>query len=167
MALPYASPMTEVTPDGSLPRLSRYLLYWFAGCAILMVIAYTQLLDYYFDLGVDIRTLSFLERTAEEYSQQVAAGGENVLPSGPNLISYRSLLDLPPQIQAVFPLNRVRHGRAPGARGNQDFDDDDDDIPIDTFDLCPQGTCDLLSVPLFLQPGWRSVAVSGPRGRRQ
>ena len=62
--------MTEQKPVRKL-RLGRYLVCWFAGCAVVMVVAYSQLLDYYFELGVDIRTLSLLERRAEGYQQEV------------------------------------------------------------------------------------------------
>ena len=33
-------------------RMRRYLFTWIAGCTALIVVAYTQLLDYYLDLGV-------------------------------------------------------------------------------------------------------------------
>ena len=40
---------------------------------IVMVLVYTQLLDYYLDLGIDLRTQRFLEQTAEVYASASAA----------------------------------------------------------------------------------------------
>ena len=59
-----ASEGTTDTPDRPLPRLRWYLLSWFGGCALVMVLAYTQLLDYYLEQGIDLRTRAYLERVA-------------------------------------------------------------------------------------------------------
>ena len=67
--------MTEQKPTRSLPRLQRYLLAWLTGCMIVMVLVYTQLLDYYLDLGIDLRTQRFLEQTAEVYAAADAEAG--------------------------------------------------------------------------------------------
>ncbi len=139
--------MTEPRRDRPLPRLGRHLLYWFAGCAIVMVVAYTSLLDYYFELGVDVRTLSLLERTAQEYQQSKGSDPSAALPSGENLLAYRTLDALPDEIRGLFRRERLRHGELE-RRVNQDFDDDDDDIPVDTGGLCVEGRCDLI----FLYP---------------
>ena len=143
--------MTEETPRRSLPSLRRYLLLWFAGCAIVMVIAYTALLEYYLELGIDLRTQSFLERTAQEYVQSYEterlSGEQPELPTGSNLSGYLSLDDIPAQIRAAFPLDELQHGEVQRFV-NLDFDDDNDQIPLDTEGLCPEGNCELI----FLYP---------------
>lgn len=84
--------MTEQKPTRSLPRLQRYLLVWLTGCMIVMVLVYTQLLDYYLDLGIDLRTQRFLEQTAEVYAAADAeAGAGPRLPMELGLSGYLNL----------------------------------------------------------------------------
>ena len=65
-----------MTKQLSLPTLRRYLLIWFGGTAIAMVIAYTALLEHYLELGITLRTQSFLERTAQSYEEALRNGIE-------------------------------------------------------------------------------------------
>ncbi|MDP6535079.1 MAG: HAMP domain-containing sensor histidine kinase [Gammaproteobacteria bacterium] len=134
--------MREYTPR-TRRRLRRYLVSWIAGCTLLMVVAYTQLLDYYFELGVDLRTQSLLERTAQDF----AADTSRDLPTGPGLAAYTHLTDIPAQFHHVFDLDDLDHGKLE-RHVNQDLDGDDDLVPIDTADICPEGPCELL----FLYP---------------
>ncbi|GEM_PF-452390 len=145
MGLQSEYPMTEDKPTRSLPRLQRYLLLWFAGCAIVMVLAYTQLLEYYLELGIEIRTQGFLEQTAEDYAEAYAeAGARPELPTGPSLSGYLDLSDIPPQILGVFPLDDLQHGEAIRFT-NLDFNvNDEKQFAVETLDLCPEGNCDLL-----------------------
>ena len=135
--------MTEDAPSRSLPSLRRHLLSWFAGCAILMVIAYTQLLEYYLELGIDLRTESFLERTALEYAQEAIGGARPDLPVGRSLSGYLDVSDIPPQILAAFPSEKLQHGEALRFV-NLDFDNDEKEFSVDTLDLCPEGNCELI-----------------------
>ena len=119
--------MTDLSAKTRLPVLRRYLLFWFTGCAIVMVIAYTQLLDYYLDLGIDLKTQASLERTAEEYAQRYEQAGDignrAVLPSGLNLTAYRTVEEIPAAIRAVFPLDELEDGQVQRFV-NLDLDDD-------------------------------------------
>ena len=139
--------MTENTPMRSLPRLRRYLLTWIVGCTVLMVVAYTELLDYYVDLGIDLRTQSFLERTAQEYARKSVDGDWSDLPADPSLKAYRSLDNIPLQIRSVFRLGNLQHGEILRYM-NLDLDGDNEPVTVDTLDLCPEGRCDLF----FLYP---------------
>ena len=136
----------SATAARSLPTLRRYVLFWFAGCAALMVVAYTQLLDYYFERGVDLRTEAFLERTARSYASASAMGSEVPLPTGPGLLSYRRMDDLPKPIRSAFDLDDLQDRRV-ATHFNRDFGDDDV-ITVDSLNLCPEGQCDLI----FLYP---------------
>jgi uncharacterized membrane protein len=62
----------------ALPSLMRYLLTWFVGCAIAMVFAYTELLDYYLSLGVELRH-SHYSRKQRFNIQQARKKGRNCL----------------------------------------------------------------------------------------
>lgn len=137
--------MTEDKPARQLPSLRRYLLLWFAGCAIVMVSAYTQLLEYYLELGIELRTQAALERTAEEYADAYTAkGARPTLPDGPSIAGYRDLADVPAHLLAVFHLEKLRHGEVLRFT-NLKFDDQDDkQFAVQTFDLCPEGTCELI-----------------------
>ncbi len=134
----------------TLPSLRRYLLTWFAGCAIVMVFAYTQLLEYYLDLGIDLRTQSFLERTALQYSQSQSNTPE--LPSDRHLKGYNNLTDIPITVLNRFSLDDLQHGEVQRFV-NLDFEDDEE-FPdgkryrVDTFSLCGENPCELL----FLYP---------------
>ena len=140
--------MTEDVSRRALPGLRRYLLYWFAGCAIVMAIAYAQLLEYYLELGINLRTQSFLERTAEGYVQATNGGARQDLPSGPSLAGYLDLAEMPPQMLGVFSLDGLQHGEAQRFV-NLDFDaDDEKEFAVETGDFCPEGTCELI----FLYP---------------
>ena len=145
MASPSVCPMTEGKPTRSLPSLRRYLLFWIAGCVIVMVFAYTQLLEYYLELGIEIRTQGFLEQTAEDYAE---AGAGSELPAAPSLAGYLDLSDIPPQILGVFPLDELQHGEAIRFT-NLNFDAQDrKQFLVETYDFCPEGTCELI----FLYP---------------
>ena len=137
--------MTEQKPTRSLPRLQRYLLAWLTGCMIVMVLVYTQLLDYYLDLGIDLRTQRFLEQTAEVYAAADAeAGAGPRLPMEPGLSGYLNMSDIPPQILDVFPLDDLRHGELMRFRNLDFIQDDEKQFAVETFDLCPEGNCELL-----------------------
>ena len=73
-----------------------------------MVLAYTQLLEYYLELGIEIRTQRFLEQTAEDYAAvDPETAARSALPSGPGLSGYLNLSDIPPQILGLFALDFV------------------------------------------------------------
>lgn len=130
-----------------LPSLRRYLITWFTGCAILVVFAYTELLEYYVDLGVDIRTQSFLERTAMDYASSL----EPQIPEGRNLASYESLADIPKEIREKFAVWNLQHGEVQRFVNLRFFDDDDLEnrsYRVETADLCGAQTCELM----FLYP---------------
>jgi hypothetical protein len=59
----------------TLPTFRRHLVYWFGVCALLMIVTYSLLLEYYLDLGVNLRTQTLLERTAQDYVNQVSTSG--------------------------------------------------------------------------------------------
>lgn len=134
----------------ALPSLMRYLLTWFVGCAIAMVFAYTELLDYYLSLGVELRTQSLLEKTALQYSASEKEGSK--LPRDQNLRSYDALSKIPPEILSKFSPHNFSHGDVQRFV-NVDFEDSPDSpdskrFRTETFDLCGQQVCDLL----FLYP---------------
>ena len=134
----------------ALPSLMRYLLTWFVGCAIAMVFAYTELLDYYLSLGVELRTQSLLEKTALQYSASEKEGSK--LPRDQNLRSYDALSKIPPEILSKFSPHKFSHGDVQRFV-NVDFEDSPDSpdskrFRTETFDLCGQQVCDLL----FLYP---------------
>lgn len=133
----------------ALPSLRRYLLTWFAGCALVMVFSYTQLLEYYLELGIDLRTQSFLERTAMTYAENEAPDPK--LPTERNLASYHDLSDIPSDLLKKFSLDKLTHGEIQRFVNIQFEDEDDQDerrYRVDTSDLCGTQTCELL----FLYP---------------
>jgi signal transduction histidine kinase len=124
-------------------------MLWFTGCAIVMVFAYTQLLEYYLELGIDLRTQSSLERIAEEYAGANAEEGATPeLPGGPSLAGYLDLADIPPQILAAFQSEKLQHGEALRFMNLSFNENDEKEFELDTLDICPEGTCELL----FLYP---------------
>lgn len=130
----------------SPPSLMRHLLTWFAGCAIAMVFAYTQLLDYYVTLGIEIKTQSFLERTAIQYTRGVP------LPADRNLRGYHELSSIPEEILSKFTPHNFSHGNVKRFL-NLDTEDSQEDLEgkrftVETIDLCSEQVCDLL----FLYP---------------
>ena len=142
--------MTERDVTKKLPSLRRYLMFWFAGCAIVMVVAYTQLLEYYLDLGIDLRTQTFLERTAISYNQQLSKGERPRLLDD-RVVAYRNLTELPSELLDVFPVQNLRHGEV-RRFVNLDLIDDDDlaqrRYRVESGGLCGEVNCELL----FLYP---------------
>ncbi|MAD06294.1 MAG: hypothetical protein CMP86_02660 [Gammaproteobacteria bacterium] len=137
--------MIEDKPTRPLPRLQRYLLLWFAGCTIVMVLAYTQLLEYYLELGIEIRTQRFLEQTAEDYAAvDPEKAARPALPSGPGLSGYLNLSDIPPQILGVFAPDDLQHGEAIRFTNMGFSEDDEKQFVVETLDLCREGNCELL-----------------------
>ena len=137
--------MTEDAQPRSLPSLRRYLLMWFAGCAIVTVFAYTQLLEYYLELGIEIRTQSSLERTAEEYAQRYARMGPQAAPpAGPNLAGYLDLSDIPAHILSVFRLNNLNHGEARRYMNLRFKKNNEKEFSLDTGNLCLEVPCELI-----------------------
>ncbi len=140
--------MAEENARRPLPSLRRYLLLWIGGCAVVMVLAYTQLLDYYVALGIEIRTQSFLERTAQDYLEDLGEGVQAPLPGGRSLAGYLDLADIPTQILGAFELQDLQHGE-PLRFVNLDIEPDGSkEFAVDTGDFCVEGICELL----FLYP---------------
>ncbi|MEM7099264.1 MAG: hypothetical protein AAF541_13460 [Pseudomonadota bacterium] len=131
------------------PSLRRYLLTWFAGVAILVVIAYTQLLEYYLELGIGLRSQSILEQAAEDYAEDYALlGVRPALPTAPGLGGYTDVNQIPADIFEVFAHEELKHGEVLRFT-NLDFDAQDrKQFEIDTLNFCPEGNCELL----FLYP---------------
>lgn len=130
----------------ALPSLKRYLLTWFVGCTIAMVFAYTELLEYYLSLGVELRTQSLLEKTALQYLESEKEGLK--LPRDQNLRSYDSLSKIPPEILSKFSPRNSSHGEIQRFV-NVNFEDSPDRpdtkrFRTETFDLCGEHVCDLL-----------------------
>ena len=137
--------MIEEKPARALPRLQRYLLLCLAACVVVIVLVYTQLLEYYLELGIEIRTQRLLEQTAEEYA---ALGAEKAarqaLPSKPGLSGYHNLSDIPPHILGVFALEDLQHGEAIRFT-NMSFGEEGEKLfVVETHDLCQGGNCELL-----------------------
>ena len=137
--------MIEDKPARALPRLQRYLLLCLAACVVVIVLVYTQLLEYYLELGIEIRTQRLLEQTAEEYA---ALGAEKAarqaLPSKPGLSGYHNLSDIPPHILGVFALEDLQHGEAIRFT-NMSFGEEGEKLfVVETHDLCQGGNCELL-----------------------
>ncbi len=137
-----------------LPRLRRYLLTWFGGCAIIMVLVYTQLLEYYMEMGIDLRTESLIRQTAADYFAAPDRGDELLARS--NLAVYASLSQVPQEIQEAYSNRELPRGEAV-RRFNFDFDDDDDFVPLDTGDLCGERNCELLYLYHYVTDADRSV----------
>mgnify|MGYP003950736099 CR=1 FL=1 len=153
MGLPFAPMISRVT---SLPSMLRHLITWFAGCAIVMVFAYTQLLDYYVALGIEIRTQSFLEQTAIQYARE--GKGNSPLPTDRSLRGYDELSNIPDEILSKFTPHNFSHGKVQRFV-NLDFVDSEEYLDgkrfrVKTFDLCGEQDCDLL----FLYPYKRNDA---------
>ena len=108
-----------------------------------MVVAYTQLLEYYLELGIELRTQSTLERTAMVYDQESSSSIDPALPIGQNLQGYLSTEDIPESVASAFRLNRLKHGELM-RHANLDFNDDGDPKVVDTLDLCDNANCELL-----------------------
>ena len=110
-----------------------------------MVLAYTQLLEYYLELGIEIRTQRFLEQTAEDYAAvDPETAARSALPSGPGLSGYLNLSDIPPQILGVFALDDLQHGEAIRFTNMGFSEDDEKQFVVETLDLCREGNCELL-----------------------
>jgi len=82
---------------------------WLLGGAVLMVISYTMLLEYYLDLGVDMRTDSILQRNAKQYDSAAMLDESEPLPRGYHLQSYLEFDTLPSQMREIFPENNHHH----------------------------------------------------------
>ena len=113
-----------------------------------MVFAYTQLLEYYLDLGIDLRTQSYLERIALQYVEDTT--GTSELPEERNLKGYHDLSEIPVDVLKRFSLNRLTHGEVQRFV-NLDFEDDDEypdgrRYRVATFDLCGEQNCELLFI---------------------
>ena len=152
-----------------LPSLRRYLILWILGCTIVMVFAYTQLLDYYLELGIDLRTQTELRQVAEHYAEGYAAQGSRPAPpTGANLAGYVALDEVPPQILAVFPHKSIQHAEIMRF-ANLDFDvNDEKEFSVDTQGFCSEGICELLFLyPFELEPGEWLYLVHGIVGSEE
>lgn len=129
--------------DKPLPSLRRHLLTWFVGGAVVMVFAYTQLLEYYRDLGIDLRTQSILEQIALEYTADRTKG----IPTERNLKAYFELADIPQVVRDEFSVRHLSHGEVQRFL-NLDLEGSDErlrkEYEVATGDLCGVETCELL-----------------------
>ena len=101
--------MSERERARAMPSLRRSLLSWFAGSGVVLVLAYTLLLEYYLDLGLELRTKSVLERTAASYAEAVAADPTAPLPAAPGLRSFRHIEDIPAALRGQLSPEAFRH----------------------------------------------------------
>ena len=122
-----------------LPRLRWYLLGWFATCTVLVVVAYTQLLDYYLELGIELRTQTLLENT----SADLEARGIDQVELPRNLKVFKTLDDLPVEFQGLFDVDVLNLMRLV-TYTNVNVDDERDFRRRNTLDLCGTQSCDLL-----------------------
>ena len=136
------APMSSESSQ-TLPTFRRHLVYWFGVCALLMIVTYSLLLEYYLDLGVNLRTQTLLERTAQDYVNQVSTSGSPGLPEYRNLVGYLSYQDIPEEIKLLFPKESLRDG-VMQRRINVDLDNDNSLVPVDTQGLCADGNCALI-----------------------
>ena len=101
--------MSERDRARAFPSLRRSLLSWFAGSGVVLVLAYTLLLEHYLQLGVALRTKSVLERTATSYAEAVAADPSAPLPTAPGLRSFRHIEDIPAALRGQLSPEAFRH----------------------------------------------------------
>ena len=101
--------MSERDRPRAFPSLRRSLLSWFAGSGVVLVLAYTLLLEFYLDLGIELRTKSVLERTATSYAQAVATDPAAPLPVAPGLRSFRHIEDIPAALRGQLSPEAFRH----------------------------------------------------------
>jgi len=156
------------TKGSTLPSLRWFLLMWLLGGAVLMVISYTVLLEYYLDLGVDIRTDSILLRNAKQYDSAAMLDESEPLPRGYHLQSYLGFDALPSQIREIFPENNHHH-RKVLRHANRDYGDDENDANIiDTDNLCGAVNCEFIFFyPYQLDKGGWLFLVQGLIGTEQ
>ncbi|MEM1436751.1 MAG: HAMP domain-containing sensor histidine kinase [Pseudomonadota bacterium] len=108
-----------------------------------MIVAYTELLEYYLQLGIDLRTQSFLEAAADDYERKGESASSDQQTTGARITAYRSPESVPQAFRSMFAMDDP----APGHMQryvNLDFDGDDSLKPVDTMDLCGVDTCELV-----------------------
>ena len=133
--------MSERDRARAFPSLRRSLLSWFAGSGVVLVLAYTLLLEHYLGLGIELRTKSVLERTAASYSEAVAADPSAPLPAAPGLKSFRHIEDIPAALRGQLSPEAFRH------REMQHLvvlDDGDDPVMTKLPLSCEAGPCEFL-----------------------
>ena len=101
--------MSERDRVRAFPSLRRSLLSWFAGSGVVLVLAYTLLLEHYLELGIALRIKSLLERTATSYAEAVATDPAAPLPTAPGLRSFRHIEDIPATLREQLSLEALRH----------------------------------------------------------
>ena len=101
--------MSERDQARTFPSLRRSLLSWFAGSGVVLVLAYTLLLEHYLELGIELRTKSVLERTAASYAEAVAANPAAPPPAAPGLRSFRHIEDIPAALREQLSPEAFRH----------------------------------------------------------
>ena len=133
--------MTERERARAFPSLRRSLLSWFAGSGVVLVLAYTLLLEHFLGLGIELRTKSVLERTATSYAEAVAADPSAPLPAAPRLKSFRRIEDIPTALRERLSPEAFRH------REMQQLvvlDDGDDSVMTKLPLSCDAGPCEFL-----------------------
>ena len=133
--------MSERDRARAFPSLRRSLLSWFAGSGVVLVLAYTLLLEHFLGLGVVLRTKSVLERTAASYAEAVAADPSAPLPAAPGLRSFRHIEDIPAALRGQLSPEAFRH------REMQELvvlDDDGDSVMAKLPVSCEAGPCEFL-----------------------
>ena len=126
-----------------LPPLRWYLLGWFATAAVIMIIAYNSVLDRYLLLGIDLRTESLLEETAQSFERSILAAADHPLPSGENLRSFVDVSQIPKEFRSLFSIESPSPGEL-FTYLNLDRDNDTPHEIRNTADLCGEENCELI-----------------------
>ena len=135
--------MTKPDRTQRVASLRRLLLWWIVGSGVVLVLIYTNLLEYYLDLGVTLRTKSALEQAAFSYAQEYQANEHASLPEGPGLKSYRAIADMPEALREMFPVDSYQHGEIQHFI-NIDFDDQEETPADRLHSLCDGSPCQLI-----------------------
>ena len=133
--------MSERDRARAFPSLRRSLLSWFAGSGVVLVLAYTLLLEHFLGLGVALRTKSVLERTATSYAEAVAADPSTPLPAAPGLRSFRHIEDIPAALRGQLSPEAFQHREM---RQFVVLDDGDDSVMTKLPLSCEAGPCEIL-----------------------
>lgn len=123
--------------------LKRFLLAYFVGTGLVVVVIYTFLVNYYFFLGLETDSLFTFEQEAKQFDRHYQENPDTPLPRMANLSAYLGIDALPSEVLTLFPARQHRDRRFLEFHNHEN--EIGGDHPVDQVaHLCAGEHCELL-----------------------
>lgn len=149
-------------------KLNRRLLVYIGFAGFLFIFLYSVIIAQYFMFGLELHSKVIFENEAKNYNLEVQDNPDIPLPESSTLRSYRSQLDIPQVLLALYSQSNWQRGSLDMSHGKMKiFERSDFDKYKDAFDvdsLCFNERCETVSFYSYQlhDGGWLYMVMGLP-----